>query len=894
VLVRVLLAVALVAPAAALIAPSSASATDATYVFDNGRLRFGGGGQGSATPASREASIDGFGNLKQPYYWSAAASRWYKLTYSVYPLDLAVGSGTGGGNWSGAQVVENPALTGQTIDGSSFVASSSSDGTDIGHGRLRSSGVVDVGGADVQVTNTYELGATSSFVKVTTRLENVDSAAVDNVNLWVGTRDDFVGTSDRPTKTKGNLVDGAFQPITQATTPGAALRITSANEGVLFYSTTSGTNTSISSCCSFANAYGIDPTSSPMTLTGDGSYALHLPAGSLAVGASTEIVWYYAAGTLADLDSVVAEVADAAAPRPDVAIGNGQITVRWDEPTSSEPITDYAIRYSADGGTTWTTVRHGSVAAPLTHVLGDLSNGTSYQIEIAAVTGSGESELVGPWSPTSAIVVPGLPTNQAAPTITGDPVVGATLQVVDPDASWVNNATGDMTASYQWRSDGQVIAGATGATLEITDDLVGTRLSVTATRSNGVGHTDVTSAATAAVAQRPLLGDLALPGGTLTPAFAPATTRYAVTVPSGTASLTLTPTAADDRAAVTLDGVDVTDGAESTITLPVGTTTFVLRVTLDGRTTEYVLTVTRPAEVVAVAPTTPPTTLRPAVPPVPAPAPAPTRPVTPAPPILGFGAGTGTGSGAGTGTGGTTTPAALYIAADGKATEVKLPPRAANRNVAAAVAVTGSESIAVTPTGQLFTTNPAHHFGQVPVTTRLNAPVTNVGLRWSQSVSRTAVDASSATGWEPSGYWLAAADGGVFAFGDARFHGSMGATPLNKQVVGIAPTESGEGYWLVAADGGVFTFGDARFAGSLGNRRLNQPIVSMVPTRTGRGYWLIAVDGGVFAFGDATYLGSGATTGRRFIGAAPTPTGNGYWLVGDDRKLLAFGDATGA
>jgi hypothetical protein len=68
----------------------------------------------------------------------------------------------------------------------------------------------------------------------------------------------------------------------------------------------------------------------------------------------------------------------------------------------------------------------------------------------------------------------------------------------------------------------------------------------------------------------------------------------------------------------------------------------------------------------------------------------------------------------------------------------------------------------------------------------------------------------------------------------------------------------------------------------------------MVPTRTGRGYWLIAVDGGVFAFGDATYLGSGATTGRRFIGAAPTPTGNGYWLVGDDRKLLAFGDATGA
>ena len=32
---------------------------------------------------------------------------------------------------------------------------------------------------------------------------------------------------------------------------------------------------------------------------------------------------------------------------------------------------------------------------------------------------------------------------------------------------------------------------------------------------------------------------------------------------------------------------------------------------------------------------------------------------------------------------------------------------------------------------------------------------------------------------------------------------------LNQPVVGMAPTPSGEGYWLVAADGGVFSFGDA-------------------------------------------------------------------------------------
>jgi hypothetical protein len=33
---------------------------------------------------------------------------------------------------------------------------------------------------------------------------------------------------------------------------------------------------------------------------------------------------------------------------------------------------------------------------------------------------------------------------------------------------------------------------------------------------------------------------------------------------------------------------------------------------------------------------------------------------------------------------------------------------------------------------------------------------------------------------------LAAADGGVFAFGDASFQGSMGGTPLNMPVVGMA------------------------------------------------------------------------------------------------------------
>ena len=88
------------------------------------------------------------------------------------------------------------------------------------------------------------------------------------------------------------------------------------------------------------------------------------------------------------------------------------------------------------------------------------------------------------------------------------------------------------------------------------------------------------------------------------------------------------------------------------------------------------------------------------------------------------------------------------------------------------------------------------------------------------------------------------------------FHGSTGAMHLNSPIVGMAVTPSGAGYWLVAADGGVFTFGDAAFHGSTGSIRLNSPIVGMQRTPTGAGYWLVAADGGVFSFGDAQFCGS--------------------------------------
>jgi hypothetical protein len=143
------------------------------------------------------------------------------------------------------------------------------------------------------------------------------------------------------------------------------------------------------------------------------------------------------------------------------------------------------------------------------------------------------------------------------------------------------------------------------------------------------------------------------------------------------------------------------------------------------------------------------------------------------------------------------------------------------------------------------------------------------------------------------GYWEVAKDGGIFSYGDAPFYGSTGAIKLNQPIVGMAATPDGGGYWLVAADGGIFNYGDAPFYGSTGAIKLNQPIVGMAATPDGHGYWLVASDGGIFSYGDAAFFGSrgGQALNKPVVGMAATATGLGYWLVASDGGIFTYGDA---
>jgi len=149
-------------------------------------------------------------------------------------------------------------------------------------------------------------------------------------------------------------------------------------------------------------------------------------------------------------------------------------------------------------------------------------------------------------------------------------------------------------------------------------------------------------------------------------------------------------------------------------------------------------------------------------------------------------------------------------------------------NLSGATAVdfgTGNPGTIVSDTGtKIVVKDPAHTAGAVTVT------VTTPGGT-SNGETFTFTTPPPAPG---SGYWEVASDGGVFTFGTAKFHGSMGSTPLNKPVVGMAEDPATGGYWLVAGDGGIFSF-TAPFYGSMGSTPLNAPIVGMAAMRTGGG-----------------------------------------------------------
>lgn len=288
-----------------------------TCVFANTNLRFGSGTQ---------TSVNSQGLFTQPFYFSPITSQWYQLTFSNYPLDTAIGTGNTSTHWSKSTIVDLYSLapSNSVTDYSEYIPTSVSGSVTTGYGKIVSSRTFRINNQYIEITNVFTLGQISNFVKTVTTFKNVDTTDIRNVNVWIGTRDDFVGTTDVNIKTRGNIISGNFTPIIYPSNESRAIMITNPTEGILFYSETPGVKTAYALCCQFANAYNANPlTLEPATPIGtDGSYAIVLEIRDLQPNISSSITWYYAAGAISSLNTVVesvseAQVADSsAAPTP--------------------------------------------------------------------------------------------------------------------------------------------------------------------------------------------------------------------------------------------------------------------------------------------------------------------------------------------------------------------------------------------------------------------------------------------------------------------------------------------------------------------------------------------------------------------------------------------------
>ncbi len=117
-----------------------------------------------------------------------------------------------------------------------------------------------------------------------------------------------------------------------------------------------------------------------------------------------------------------------------------------------------------------------------------------------------------------------------------------------------------------------------------------------ATATNGVGTTDGADITFRTLSTDASLSALALSAGTLTPNFAPGATSYTTVVSFATTSLTVTPTAAESHAAITVNDEPVVSSAASTpVSLGVGVNTVSIAVTAEDQVTvrTYSISVTR-------------------------------------------------------------------------------------------------------------------------------------------------------------------------------------------------------------------------------------------------------------------------------------------------------------
>ncbi|EOD05544.1 hypothetical protein EMIHUDRAFT_372445 [Emiliania huxleyi CCMP1516] len=258
-------------------------------VLQTDSIRFGTG--------SEDSIQVGVENIQQPFAFIGGA--FTKLTYSANSMDFELQAG---GSTATA------CLGFDSTDESGFIGTSSDGTNNFGIGSISATKTCSIGGATLSIDWTFTLSASNSKALSLAITVSSSGAAASDVQVWWGTRDDWVGTTDRPAKEIGSITSGSSGFTSAAGTTGNAVQVTSGSEGLILFSASPGARALRASCCNFDNLVSLDPqTTFSGTVTDDGSYGLFLPLGTIPDGGSASASVAYAAGAVADLATVIAE-----------------------------------------------------------------------------------------------------------------------------------------------------------------------------------------------------------------------------------------------------------------------------------------------------------------------------------------------------------------------------------------------------------------------------------------------------------------------------------------------------------------------------------------------------------------------------------------------------------
>ncbi|WP_436135403.1 IPTL-CTERM sorting domain-containing protein [Acidovorax sp. LjRoot129] len=301
-----------------------------------------------------------------------------------------------------------------------------------------------------------------------------------------------------------------------------------------------------------------------VTVTRAASSNADLSALSLSSGTLSPV---FAAGTTGYAASIAAGTSSLTVT-PTAAAGTSSITVNGVAVTSGAASGAIAMNPGSNTVTIVVTAQNGATK--------------SYTVTITRALPSGNADLSA-LSLSSGTLAPAFAAGTTS--YTASVGNGATSLTVTPTVA-------DATASVTVNGVATTSGSASGA---IALAVGANTLTTVVTAQDGTTTKTYTVMVTRAGSGDANLSALALSGGSISPAFAPSTTGYTMSIAAATASITVTPTVNEPNAAVTVNGVAVASGSPSgVIAMNTGANTVTVVVTAQNGTTKtYTVTVTR-------------------------------------------------------------------------------------------------------------------------------------------------------------------------------------------------------------------------------------------------------------------------------------------------------------